>query len=308
VTRKLVGVKVFAPAKVNLALHVTGQRSDGYHLLDSLVAFAGVADDLWIQIGNTISLTTEGPTADKVPADMNNLILKTAALFQELPGASFLLTKHLPVSAGIGGGSADAAAAFRGLVVFWSDGEVDFAGYDIMETPMGQKLAALGADIPMCLRSASIRATGVGDELSGFVMPKVPAVLVNPRVDVSTPEVFQALVRKTNDHMPELPAFSGLFHLVDWLQDQRNDLQDAAISLCPPIQNVLRALDAGEDCLLARMSGSGATCFGLYETKEKAEAAAMAIRAQYPQWWVVETSLGDQSKLASPQIVWDKVE
>ena len=303
-SRKLVAVSVHAPAKINLTLHVTGQRADGYHELDSLVAFAGVADDLRIQIGNSLSLTVEGPEAHHVPADMNNLIMKVAALFNDLPGASFLLTKRLPVASGIGGGSADGAAAFRGLMVFWSGGEIDFKGYDILSTPMGSKLEALGADIPMCLRSTTARATGIGTKLHPVALPKVAAVLINPRVAVSTPDVFKALKYKSNSVLPEQPAFRGLFEFVDWLQDQRNDLQDPAMTLCPEIGDVLHALWDIDGCLLARMSGSGATCFGLFETVETARQAAAQISANHPDWWVVDTVLGDQTALASPRVQW----
>lgn len=305
--RQLVGVKVLAPAKINLSLHVTGQRPDGYHELDSLVAFAGVADTLWIQIGNTISLTNEGREAAGVPADMKNLIMQVAALFEDLPGASFLLTKRLPVASGIGGGSADAAAAFRGLMVFWSGGDVDFRGYDIRSTPMGEKLSSLGADIPMCLRSTPVRATGIGDDLQPVPVPQVPAVLVNPRVGVATPDVFKALKEKNNPEMPDVPRFRGLFHFVEWLQEQRNDLQPPAQSICPAIDVVLGALAKNDDCLIARMSGSGATCFGLYESPALAANAAAQIRSQYSDWWVFDTVLGDQTKLANPTVQWKKV-
>ena len=303
-SRKLVAVSVLAPAKINLTLHVTGQRADGYHELDSLVAFADVADDLRIQIGNTLSLKVEGPEAHHVPVDMQNLILKVATLFNDLPGASFQLTKRLPVASGIGGGSADGAAAFRGLMVFSSGGEVDFKGYDILSTPMGSKLGALGADIPMCLRSSTARATGIGTDLQPEALPNVAAVLINPRVGVSTPDVFKMLKYKKNSAMPEPPAFRGLSEFVDWLQDQRNDLQKPAMKLCPEIGNVLHAFWDVGGCLLARMSGSGATCFGLFETVEAARKAAAQISANHPDWWVVDTVLGDQITLASPQVQW----
>ncbi|MGD9294273.1 MAG: 4-(cytidine 5'-diphospho)-2-C-methyl-D-erythritol kinase, partial [Roseobacter sp.] len=181
-------VSVFAPAKVNLTLHVTGKRPDGYHLLDSLVMFADVGDELFIQTGNTISVTTEGPEAAAVPPDMDNLVLKVATLFDEMPGASFVLTKTLPVSSGIGGGSADAAAAFRGLMTFWSGGEVSVELYDPAHTPIAQKLLGLGADIPMCLLSQTARISGIGEDIQPLDgLPPLHAVLVNPRRAVSTP-------------------------------------------------------------------------------------------------------------------------
>lgn len=302
-TRPL-SVSVFAPAKVNLTLHVTGKRPDGYHLLDSLVMFADVGDELFIQTGNTISVTTEGPEAAAVPHDMDNLVLKVAALFDEMPGASFLLTKTLPVSSGIGGGSADAAAAFRGLMTFWSGGEVSSELYDPARTPMARKLLGLGADIPMCLLSQTARASGVGEAIQPLDgLPALHAVLVNPRRPVSTPSVFQALKLTDNAAMPDvLPGFAGANDLILWLSAQRNDLEAAAISLEPAISTVKAELQASAGCLLARMSGSGATCFGLYETAKSAQAAAADIRKRHADWWVRATVLGTQTQRALPRV------
>ena len=307
-TTPISGVRVFAPAKVNLCLHVTGQRDDGFHELDSLVAFADVGDDLWIQVANTISVTTEGPEAKAVPSDMNNLVLQVAALFKDLPGASFLLTKKLPVASGIGGGSADAAAAFRGLMAFWSDGAVDFDTYDPLASPLGAELFDLGADIAMCLRSEPARATGRGETLTRVALPNIWAVLVNPRVPVSTPSVFKALDEKDNAALGSIPEFRGVYHFVEWLQEQRNDLEAPALSLCPEIGDVRQALLQTNGCLLARMSGSGATCFGLYETQAAAEAAAHHIKDRFPTWWVAATWFGDQARRAQPQVYRRKVD
>lgn len=297
-------VSVFAPAKINLTLHVTGQRDDGYHLLDSLVAFADVGDELFIQIGNTLSVTTEGPEAAAVPADMDNLVLQVARLFEDMPGASFLLTKNLPVSSGIGGGSADAAAAFRGLMTFWSGGEVASELYDPARTPMAKVLLKLGADIPMCLMSQTARIQGIGEEISPLSgMPPMDAVLVNPRRAVSTPAVFGAMQSRKNPKMPEvLPRFAGVNDFALWLATQRNDMQSAAIGLEPSIASVLKALASDATCKIARMSGSGATCFGLFEDRNSASAAAATLRAAHPDWWVVATKIGTQSARALPRV------
>lgn len=297
-------VFVFAPAKVNLTLHVTGQREDGYHLLDSLVAFASVGDKLFIQTGNTISVTTEGPEAGAVPADMDNLVLRVAALFKDMPGASFLLTKNLPVASGIGGGSADAAAAFRGLMTFWSGGEVSPLLYDPARSPMASALLKLGADIPMCLLSRSARVQGVGEEITPLDdIPPLNAVLANPRRGVPTPTVFKTLAMRENPSMPrQLPRFAGPNDFMMWLAAQRNDLQQAAITLEPSVAQVLGALDALPGCRLARMSGSGATCFGLFDTARAAIEAARTIRANHPAWWVVATQLGSQTERALPRV------
>ena len=297
-------VSVFAPAKINLTLHVAGQRADGYHLLDSIVAFADVGDDLFIQIGNTVSVTTEGPEAAAVPADMNNLVLQVARLFKDMPGASFLLTKRLPVSSGIGGGSADAAAAFRGLMTFWSGGEVAAELYEPHRTPMSKALLKLGADIPMCLLSQAARIGGIGEEISPLPgMPPIDAVLVNPRRAVSTPAVFGAMQERSNPAMAQtLPSFAGFNDFVLWLAGQRNDMQSAAIALEPSIATVLTALQSDESCRLARMSGSGATCFGLYQGADAAKAAADTLQLNHPDWWVVATKIGSQTARALPRV------
>ncbi|WP_227267606.1 4-(cytidine 5'-diphospho)-2-C-methyl-D-erythritol kinase [Roseobacter weihaiensis] len=296
-------VSVFAPAKINLTLHVTGQRADGYHLLDSLVAFADVGDELVVQTGKTVSVITEGPEAAAVPVDMDNLVLKVAALFEDMPGASFLLTKNLPVSSGIGGGSADAAAAFRGLMTFRRGGQVSPALYDPANTPMAQKLLALGADIPMCLLSRAARIRGIGEEMTPLPqLPELHAVLINPRCRVATPSVFSALKHRDKPPMPAtLPRFAGPNDLFLWLARQRNDLEEAAMGLEPVIGEVKSALAADQNCRLARMSGSGATVFGLYDTAAMARAGADALRKKHKDWWVRAVRLGDQLDRALPR-------
>ncbi|AXI41129.1 4-(cytidine 5'-diphospho)-2-C-methyl-D-erythritol kinase [Sulfitobacter sp. SK011] len=297
-------VTVFAPAKINLTLHVTGQRADGYHLLDSLVVFASVGDRISVQEGTSLSITAEGPEAAAVPSDMNNLVLKIATLFPDMPGASFLLTKNLPVASGIGGGSADAAAAFRGLMAHRSGGVVDAEIYDPQHTPFAEKLLKLGADIPVCLRSVPTRMRGVGEILEPVPnLPQLFAVLVNPRVHVSTPEVFAALEAKENAQMPpQIPTFSSAQDFILWLSTQRNDLQDPARRLVPEIDAVIAELDACPECLLSRMSGSGATCFGLFTSLSDAERASSDISKRYPNWWVKPVKLGSMDKAALPEL------
>ena len=302
----LIRVTAFAPAKVNLTLHVTGQREDGYHELDSLIAFATVGDTVSVTMGNTLSLTNEGPEGANVPADMDNLILKVARLFTDMPGAAFVLEKHLPVSSGIGGGSADAAAAFRALMCFWSGGETGDDAYDPAETPFAKRLLALGADIPVCLRSKAARMQGIGEQIEEVDnMRGLEAVLVNPRFGVSTPKVFSALTEKENPPMPaELPRFAGVHDFALWLKEQRNDLQEPAIALMPKIRHVIDALEHDKDCIFARMSGSGATCFGVFPTKEKAKSAAQRIAEDNPDWWVRVTRLTSMSVAARPRLQW----
>lgn len=259
----------FAPAKVNLALHVTGQRSDGYHLLDSLVVFADIGDHVHLRAAPEMSLSVTGPRAAGVPADARNLCWKAAEACGQT--VAITLDKHLPAAAGIGGGSADAAAVLRGMQALFG------AGADAL---------ALGADVPVCLAGRSARMQGIGEEVTPVNTPRWPAVLVNPGVEVSTPEVFRALPTKDNAPMAPWPAQIDMA----WLRAQRNDLEPPARALRPVITEVLEAL--AMEAALARMSGSGATCFGLYDSWAGAERAAARIRAAQPGWWVSACHLG----------------
>ncbi len=297
-------VEVWAPAKINLTLHVTGQRADGYHLLDSLVAFASVGDRIRICPADALSLTVEGPEAAGVPADMDNLALRAAALVPQ-QGAALSLEKTLPAASGIGGGSADAAAAWRGMLA--RDDARAAALVDAPDALLAEHLDALltlGADVPMCLLSAPMRVQGIGDRLTRVALPSVPALLVNPRLPVATPDVFRALGAKDNPPMPDrLPDFGTSGALIDWLQGMRNDLQNAAIDVEPVIGQVLEVLTDLHGCRLTRMSGSGATCFALFETLADAETAGEALQRAQPGWWVTACVLGDQTDMALPKAV-----
>lgn len=297
-------VEVRAPAKINLTLHVTGQRADGYHLLDSLVTFASVGDRIRICPAKALSLTVEGPEAVGVPADMDNLALRAAALVRQ-QGAALSLEKTLPAASGIGGGSADAAAAWRGVLAL-----DDARAAALVEAPdalLTEHLGALltlGADVPMCLLSAPMRVQGIGDRLTRVALPSVPALLVNPRLPVATPDVFRALGAKDNPPMPDrLPDFGTPGALIDWLQGMRNDLQNAAIDVEPVIGQLLEMLADLPGCRLTRMSGSGATCFALFDTWEDATTAGEALQRAQPGWWVAACVLGDQTDMALPKAI-----
>ncbi|MDD9720128.1 4-(cytidine 5'-diphospho)-2-C-methyl-D-erythritol kinase [Sulfitobacter sp. PR48] len=289
-------VRVRAPAKINLTLHVTGQRPDGYHLLDSLVVFADVGDRLELSTGTPLSLTISGPEGGGLQGGGDNLVLRAAALMQGTPTGRFRLEKNLPVSSGIGGGSADAAAVVRALLASRGTGAVP--------ADLADRLLALGADIPVCLSCRPSRMRGVGEDLSPVPgLPGLHAVLANPRVALSTPSVFKALEQRGNPEMPDhLPDFHTANDLIAWLKDQRNDLQEPAVSLAPVIQDALETLRASAGCLLARMSGSGATCFGLYENAARAKSAAAWLSDVRPDWWVTSTQLGDMQALCQPRI------
>ena len=267
--------EVFAPAKINLTLHVTGQRADGYHLLDSLVVFADIGDRIIAERAAGSSLSVTGPLSKGVPTGPENLILRAAALM-DMP-AALTLEKHLPAAAGIGGGSSDAAATLRALSA-------------LSGTPLPADLGlSLGADVPVCTLARAATMRGIGEEIAPFEgLPPLPAVLVNPRVEVPTPAVFRALQSRTNPPMGAIPQGTDVKTFCDWLATERNDLEPPARALAPEIDATLAALS---DALIARMSGSGATCFGLYPDRATAEAAAARIRTAQPGWWVAATTL-----------------
>ena len=278
-------VTEFAFAKVNLTLHITGQRTDGYHLLDSLVVFCGVGDQIHASVANTLSLTLEGPFAPDVPADTDNLVLRAAKLVAGDMGVAFTLKKHLPPASGIGGGSADAAAAIRAVLRLRE--KIGLPDQQKDEQALATAALVLGADVPVCLLSAAARMRGIGEKLT-FVepLPEMHIVLVNPRVAVPTPAVFKALESRSNPPMPEtLPDWPDAQALARWLKSQRNDLQQPATAIAPVIADVLARLGAQQGALIARMSGSGATCFALFETAHAANAASDAISAANPGWW-----------------------
>jgi len=276
----------FAPAKVNLALHVVGRREDGYHLLESLAVFTRFGDRIEIAEADEDSFSVSGPFAEGVPTDETNLVVRArdslrAALPHASARVSITLQKNLPTASGIGGGSSDAAATLRGLAKLW---ELD-AGNERLSA-IG---AALGADLPMCIEAKPLIARGTGEQLSpvaGF--PSLGLVLVNPGVAVSTPAVFSALKRRDNEALPALPSRIDFHTLRNWLELTRNDLEEAALSIEPSIGAAKRALEKA-DAGFARMSGSGATCFGLFETGNVAKRAAAAIRSRNPGWFVAAT-------------------
>ncbi|MDA8587141.1 4-(cytidine 5'-diphospho)-2-C-methyl-D-erythritol kinase [Rhodobacteraceae bacterium] len=294
-------VKVFAPAKVNLTLHITGQRGDGYHLIDSLVSFATVGDRLTFRNAEDWSLVVDGPESLNVPDDGSNLAMMAAGLICD--GGALTLQKNLPTASGIGGGSADAGAALRAAMaanprlvnVDWNAPPRD----DM--TSLADRVLALGADVPMCLLSMPARVRGIGDDIAFVDLPRLPMLLVNPRVPVPTGPVFQALASKVNDPMDSLPTDLTAGFLINWLHQQRNDLETPALKIAPAINDVLDALRRMDGCGLARMSGSGATCFGLFDTDASAQAAGHAIQKAYPDWWLAGGYLGDQSQLSAPK-------
>ena len=267
----------FAAAKVNLTLHVTGQRADGYHELDSLVVFAGVGDHITASPAPDLRLWVSGPKAAGIPTDASNLVLRAATALNPTGTAALRLDKHLPMAAGIGGGSSDAAAALRVLALFWA-----------RPLPPPDQVLALVAYVPVCLARRAARMSGIGDRLAPVPpLPRGWLVLANPGAAISTPDIFRTMSERQNPGMAyHLPPWENAADLAGWLAHQRNDLQAPAMALEPAIGVVLQALSAQSGCLFARMSGSGATCFGLFDSFARANAATTALRRAAPGWWV----------------------
>jgi 4-diphosphocytidyl-2-C-methyl-D-erythritol kinase len=272
-----------APAKINLFLHVGVKRSDGYHALQSLVAFTEVGDVLAFEPADTLSLKIEGPFGEGLSAGEDNLILKAARALGADKGAIITLTKNLPVASGIGGGSADCAATLRGLSQLWGLGCDDRALQEVGET--------LGSDVPVCVTCRPQWMEGRGEVLTE--LPQInalPIVLINPGVGVPTGKVFGALKDRRGVDLSLPPKFLGAADLVAYLKDTANDLEAPARVIAPEVNTVLDTI-AGEGALLSRMSGSGATCFGLFESDESARRAAEVIKARHPVWWVAPSRL-----------------
>ena len=295
-----------APAKLNLYLHVLGRRADGYHLLDSLVVFTQTGDTLRVEPASELSLSIEGPFAEGLSTGADNLVLKAAhalavtpakAGVQSFPeksldarlrghdrGAKLTLIKNLPVASGIGGGSADAAAALRLLRRLWR--------LEIGDAALHGIAATLGADVPACLRGESVFLGGVGEVLTPApALPPVGTVLVNPGIPLPTPQVFAtrrggfSSPARFSDSPADARALAAL------LAARGNDLETPAIGLVPKIAAVLEALRASPGCRFARLSGSGATCFGLYDDMSQAAAAASWIAQREARWWVAPSAL-----------------
>ena len=288
--------KGFAPAKVNLALHVTGRGRDGYHQLDSLVVFAGVGDQLSATPSRDLTLSVSGLFSAGVPTGEENLVLRAARALRAArgieKGAVIRLVKNLPHAAGVGGGSSDAAAALRLLAGLW--------GVEPLP-PEAPEVLALGSDVPVCLRAPGpVRMRGRGEVMDA--LPTLPAcglVLVNPGVAVATKDAFDRIARRDNPPLPDLPQ--GRLtpeSFVDWLRSTRNDLQAPAEALAPPVADALAQLRKTPGVLLAVMSGSGATCVGVTRDAATARNAARTLQLARQGWWVAPAPL----LAAEPQV------
>lgn len=279
---------MLARAKVNLYLHVTGKRADGYHLLDSLIVFAETGDEIAVWAASDLTLTIDGPFGAGLDAGPSNLVLRAAEGLRNLTGASqgaaIRLTKNLPIASGIGGGSADAATTLLALIDLWQVKPDRAALYKLAEK--------LGADVPVCLDGNASFVGGIGEDIQpAGDLPPTHILLVNPLVETPTPAVFKA---RRGDFSPParwVQPPKTAQDLASFLATRKNDLTAPAIVVAPVVADVLSAIAETKDCLLSRLSGSGATCFGIFETAATAEAARQLIKTRYPDWWAVAAKI-----------------
>jgi 4-diphosphocytidyl-2-C-methyl-D-erythritol kinase len=276
-------IRVFAPAKINLFLHVGEKRASGYHALQSLMAFADVGDELAIEPASDLSLSIEGPFAGALTGEADNIVLKAARALAQKAGvaanANITLTKNLPVASGLGGGSTDAAAALRGLCKLWR--------VNLTEADLQSIAISLGSDVPVCLKGRPCWVEGAGEKLTVIpIFPLLHVVLVNPGVAVSTAEAYRTAQTKSGTGQEHSATFRDANALIAFLETVHNDLEEPAFRLAPIVHDVINALCEEQATLLARMSGSGATCFGLYGSADAAREVAAKISKAHPGWWV----------------------
>jgi 4-diphosphocytidyl-2-C-methyl-D-erythritol kinase len=287
-------LRISAPAKLNLFLHITGRRDDHYHLLESLFVFTKLGDEIQIEPANTLSLNIVGPYSTQLknePVENNlafraGLLLKSKYAIQN--GAAITLTKNIPIGAGLGGGSSDAAAVLNGLNQLWH--------LNLSHETLSDMALSLGADVPACLLAKPTFVSGIGETMDDFSLPfSIPVLLVNPNIRLSTPSVFQAYQNADLPFSPSIKSRSISAHnwstFLSMLKNNRNDLEQSAIELEPSIAVILNCLNQQPQCALARMSGSGSTCFALFSDPASAKAAMLTLQSRYPNFWIKNTQI-----------------
>ena len=282
-TKNIINVR--ANAKVNLALHVIGQRSDGLHCLDSIVAFPNHGDELLFQKANELTLSISGPFGEqllKETTKVSNIVISAAKLLKDSKnGASIHLIKNLPIASGIGGGSSNAAMTIRALSKLWNK-----------QIPNLDEIIELGADVPVCLSNGLQRMEGIGQICSELsAPPQMWIVLANPGIKIPTAKIFDLLSFKQNAQLEPIPNLTDKDNFFEYLGRQRNDLEAVTSSLFPEVKYLLQIIKSTRECRLCRMSGSGATCFGLYTEKKHAQRAEKLIKESFSKAWVMSASL-----------------
>lgn len=282
-------LKLTAPAKINFYLHIVGKKDDNYHLLDSLFGFADYGDTVLLKSAPEISLKIKGRFAGQLQDVAENIVLKAVKQMQEYASVkqnvAIVLNKNLPVASGIGGGSSDAAAVLKGLCHLWQ----------LKPNPEDLKIRSLslGADVWACFNGGSVQVSGIGEIVKPYPIPKVYGVLVNPMIAVATKMIFDHYHADFSQPMPLVKTNLTSLDFIQELQTRKNDLEAVAVKICPAIRTVIEAISATDKCLLARMSGSGATCFGLYANKRAALQANQQLIKQFPYWWIKAITLAD---------------
>ena len=274
-----------ANAKVNLALHVIGQRLDGLHCLDSIVAFPNYGDELLFEKANEVSLTVSGPFGEQLLKETSkgsNIVIRAAKLLKDSNnGASIHLIKNLPVASGIGGGSSNAAVTLRVLSGLWNK-----------KMPNVDDILRLGADVPVCLSNELQRMQGIGEIRTKLVGPsKIWIVLANPGIRIPTKKIFKLLSSKQNEQLEPISNLTNIDRFCEYLGRQRNDLETVVSNLFPEVKQLLKVIKSTRNCRLCRMSGSGATCFGLYAQKKHAQKAKELVEEKFSKAWVISASL-----------------
>ena len=274
-----------ANAKVNLALHVIGQRLDGLHCLDSIVAFPDYGDELLFEKANEVSLSVSGPFSEQLLKETSkgsNIVIRAAKLLKDSNnGASIHLIKNLPVASGIGGGSSNAAVTLRVLSGLWNK-----------KMPNVDDILRLGADVPVCLSNELQRMQGIGEIRTKLVGPsKIWIVLANPGIRIPTKKIFKLLSSKQNEQLEPISNLTNIDRFCEYLGRQRNDLETVVSNLFPEVKQLLKVIKSTRNCRLCRMSGSGATCFGLYTQKKHAQKAKELVEEKFSKAWVISASL-----------------
>ena len=285
---KIEKISVFAPVKINLSLQIIGRRHDGFHLLESLIVFADQGDGLTVSSADTLSLTIKGPFAGSLSTDKNNLVMKAAVLLADFhkirPKAHIELNKNIPIASGLGGGSADAAATLHALTKLWR--------LPISDQDLNKIAEQIGSDVPVCLNQKSAIMEGIGERVRRLGnLPKFGILLVNPNFPASTQEVFRKYEASFSEpgSLNKIPKDRIAY--LKLLQSLQNDLTQASINTASEIKNVLSVLNDLNNQLLVRLSGSGGTCFALFENTKNAQEAAEKLNKKFPDWWIKSASI-----------------
>ena len=272
-------IEAAAYGKINLGLHVTGVKPNGFHNIESLVTFINLKDIIEVRTSSDLKLSIDGPFAHTIPQDSNNIVIQAAKFLAVEKKAHIKITKNLPVEAGLGGGSADAAATLSSLSKLW-------------KIPIPKNVEILGADVPICLKCEPAIIKGIGEKITPIIIPKnLPMILIKPKIGLSTKKIFKNLTNKKNQKMPDFLGTESLESFYNYLNFLRNDLASTAIFYAPVIKEIINFLKVQGGIKYVQMSGSGTTCFGLFDTSENAKISLKKAKSHFPDMWCEITEL-----------------